>query len=230
MQRASGRGREAAGVISPHGCSLRVAPCPPGGPPACGPAKPVPRLELENTVHHGCSLRVIPSTFAGRRAPQTSRLAPVQFCSSRFGVAGSSSVGAAAPAVWRSQSRGPCLKGSPSGYEPLLLFIFYGAGCRRLGPLTSSGRVDAEHKRTRCTVVETHIPRFFLYWRLVKPARAPSPALTQSRLQRDGPDTSRRRRQCLLPGRASGFFRVARWFARSASETPLRGVARRGCR
>src|SRR5687768_987983 len=32
--------------IGPHGRSLRVAPCPPRGPPACGLAKPVPRLML----------------------------------------------------------------------------------------------------------------------------------------------------------------------------------------
>ena len=29
-----------------HGRALRVTPCPPRGPPACGPAKPVSRLEL----------------------------------------------------------------------------------------------------------------------------------------------------------------------------------------
>jgi hypothetical protein len=33
-------------IYHPHGRSLRVAPCPLRGPPACGPAKPVPRLML----------------------------------------------------------------------------------------------------------------------------------------------------------------------------------------
>ena len=47
---------------------------------------------------------------AGRRSPEASLLPPVQTCICRFGAAGFSAEGAAAPAVWQSQSRGPCLK------------------------------------------------------------------------------------------------------------------------
>jgi len=50
--------------------------------------------------------------LAGRRLPEASLLSPVQTCSSWFGAAGSSSKGAAAPAAWQSQLRGPHLKGN----------------------------------------------------------------------------------------------------------------------
>ncbi|GAB3477006.1 hypothetical protein GCM10011496_33400 [Polaromonas eurypsychrophila] len=45
--------------------------------------------------------------LAGRRSPEASLLSPVQSCSSSFGAASNSPEGAAAPAVWQSQSRGP---------------------------------------------------------------------------------------------------------------------------
>ena len=59
---------------------------------------------------------------AGRRSPEASLLEPVQTCSSSFGAAGSSPAVDAAPAVWQSQSRGPCLKGKKrrlQGYVPV---------------------------------------------------------------------------------------------------------------
>ena len=52
--------------------------------------------------------------LAGRRSPEALLLSPVQTCSSRFGAAGFSPEGAAAPAVWQSQSRGPCLQVVPA--------------------------------------------------------------------------------------------------------------------
>ncbi len=52
---------------------------------------------------------VWPLPLAGRYSPEASLLAPVQTCSSRFGAAGSSPEGAAAPTAWQSQFRGPCL-------------------------------------------------------------------------------------------------------------------------
>ncbi len=47
---------------------------------------------------------------AGRRSPEASLLEPVQTSSSRFGAAGASPEGAAAPAAWQSQFRGPGLE------------------------------------------------------------------------------------------------------------------------
>ena len=44
--------------------------------------------------------------LAGRGSRDASRLSPVQSCSSSFGAAGSSPSGTAAPAGWRSQTRG----------------------------------------------------------------------------------------------------------------------------
>ena len=50
--------------------------------------------------------------LAGRRSPETSLLLPVRTCAGRFGAAGTSPEGAAAPAGRQSRTRGPCLKGS----------------------------------------------------------------------------------------------------------------------
>ena len=59
--------------------------------------------------------------LAGRRSPEASQLSPVQTCAIRFRAAGSSPEGAAAPADWQSQIRGPCLKGMRHlGVSPLL--------------------------------------------------------------------------------------------------------------
>ena len=49
--------------------------------------------------------------LAGRRSPEASLLSPVQTCSGRFGAAGSSPEGAAAPAARQSRFRGPDLTG-----------------------------------------------------------------------------------------------------------------------
>ena len=56
-----------------------------------------------------------PLHLAGRSSPEASHLSPVPTCSSRFGAAGISPEGAAAPAAWKAhkkidQFRGSCLK------------------------------------------------------------------------------------------------------------------------
>ena len=55
--------------------------------------------------------------LAGRGSRDASPLSPVQSCSSSFGAAGSSPSGAAAPAVWQSQSRGPGWQGGLSASD-----------------------------------------------------------------------------------------------------------------
>ncbi len=52
---------------------------------------------------------VWPRHLAGRRSPEASLMSPVQTCSSRFGAAGFSPEGGAAPADWQNQISGPCL-------------------------------------------------------------------------------------------------------------------------
>ena len=91
-----------------------------------------PRLR---TVCHSLHL-------AGRRSPQASLLSPVQTCLSRFGAAGSSPEGAAAPMARQSRFHDPCLKGFL--FQPLAAGRLFKQGprdwlCQTAGAAAPSG-------------------------------------------------------------------------------------------
>jgi hypothetical protein len=125
------RSRTACSSLPPEGAGLAwggpaLRPWPPRSLTACSSLPP----EGAGLAWGGPALRPWPPRsrtacrslhLAGRRSPEASRLAPVQTCSSRFGAAGSSPEGAAAPAVWRSQSRGPCLNWEPRRTSPIFV-------------------------------------------------------------------------------------------------------------
>ena len=99
----------------PHGRSLRVTPCPPRGPLRLQSGKAGPAAPACFKSPHARPLRVAlcpprgPLRLRSGEASSAVDMTPTLFTSCNA----LPPEGAAAPAVWRSQSRGPCLLEEP---------------------------------------------------------------------------------------------------------------------
>jgi primosomal protein N' (replication factor Y) (superfamily II helicase) len=95
--------------------------------------------------------------LAGRHSPEASFLAPVQICTGKFGAAGASPEGGAAPTDWQSQMRGPGLNKDVDGALDTLLRPLeesggMGSAPQSVGRLPTVRGLDMNHQPKNCVI------------------------------------------------------------------------------